>query len=223
MYPFYSIFSNALISRVDFASVVLPFLLLGRFFFRQKVTHISCPASMTPALNAIERKEKYIHPKCSRWIKMDYPLSKQNAGVKRHHSSFMLRVFFWNHKMTSKKFRRSTLSTSFLEENGTFHDITTNPLDFSNGLQESAPSRVARAFGRVSDASSTATVSERGMVPFLVGMLTLRLTDKHPKFIQLSDSTMMSCCRCGFRWCQQLNVHEDSAKWASCIRIKGRP
>lgn len=71
LYPSFSIFSNALISRVDFASVVLPFLWSGRFFLRQNVTHISSPVSMTSTLNTNEQKEKCIHPRCSGWIKMD--------------------------------------------------------------------------------------------------------------------------------------------------------
>ena len=41
--------------------------------------------------------------------------------------------------------------------------MKSRPISWIRTREDSAPSRVARAFGRVSDASSTATVSERGM------------------------------------------------------------
>lgn len=96
-----------------------------------------------------------------RWIKD--PLSKQNSGVKRHHSSFMLRVSFETIKWQVRNPRGLLCLHHFLKNMDLpWHHHQS--LGLRNGLrQESAPSRVARAFGRVSDASSTATVSERGM------------------------------------------------------------
>lgn len=100
-----------------------------------------------------------------RWIKD--PLSKQNSGVKRHHSSFMLRVSFETIKWQARNPRGLLCLHHFLKKMGPSMTSSPIPWIFPMGfVKESAPSRVARAFGRVSDASSTATVSERGMAHF---------------------------------------------------------